>query len=155
MKQTPAYGQVQGRMRPGAITRDGFLGDDPRALADILDDDEAEVQRLGLTHALIAARMRELRDAGAPGWGWRCRVPPHFEVAVDAVRGTLPCPFGHPGMFPKTNVTVRNTRLDEEVTYTDLNIHLIGAHGFYHGRGSAFRLDPGRLARVLQPGRGD
>ena len=82
-------------------------------------------------------------------------MPPHFEVRVDGVRGRLPCPFGHPGMFPKTNITVRNTRPDGQITYTDLHIHLIGEHGFYLGRGSAYRLDPGRLARVLQPGRGD
>jgi hypothetical protein len=155
MKQTPALDQVQRRMRPGAITRDGLLGDDPRSLGEILDDDQAEVQRLGLTHALIAARLRELRDAGAAGLGLAVPVPPHFEVAVEGTRGALPCPFGHPRLVGKTTVTVRNTRLDEQVRYTDLNIHLIDGHGFYLGRGSAYRLDPGRLARVLQPGRGD
>lgn len=40
MKQTPALDQVQRRMRPGAITRDGLLGDDPRSLGEILDDDQ-------------------------------------------------------------------------------------------------------------------
>ena len=155
MKQTPALDQAQRRMRPGAITRDGLLGDDPRSLGEILDDDQAEVQRLGLTHALIAARLRELRDAGAAGLGLTVPVPPHFEVAVEGARGALPCPFGHPGLVGKTTVTVRNSRLDEQVRFTDLNIHLIGEHGFYLGRGSAYRLDPGRLARVLQPGRRD
>lgn len=155
MKQTPALDQVQRRLRPGAITRDGLLGDDPRSLGEILDDDQAEVQRLGLTHALIAARLLELRDAGAAGLGLAVPVPPHFEVTVEGARGALPCPFDHPGMVGKATVSVRNTRLDEQVRYTDLNIHLIGEHGFYHGRGSAYRLEPGRLARVLQPGQGD
>lgn len=154
MKQTPALDQAQRRMRPGAITRDGLLGDDPRSLGEILDDDQAEVQRLGLTHALIAARLRELRAAGAAGLGLAVPVEPYFEVTVEGARGALPCPFGHPGMVAKATVTVRNTRLDEQVRFTDLNIHLIDGHGFYGGRGSAYRLEPCRLARVLMIGGG-
>ena len=153
MKQGPVLDLVQQRMRPGSITRDGLLGDDTRALGEILDDDQAEVQRLGLTHAQIAARLRELRDAGAAGLGLAAPAPPHFEVTVDGARGALPCPSGHPGMVGKATVIVRNTRLDEQVRCTDLSIHLIGEHGFYLGRGSSHRLDPDRLARVLQLGR--
>ena len=149
MKQTAVLGRVQERMRPGAITRDGFLGADRRTLGEILDEDLAEVQRLGLTHARIAARLNWLRDAGAAGLGLAVPVPPDWEVTVEGVRGVLPCPFGHPGMLGKATVTVRNTRLDALVRFTDLSIHLIGEHGFYGGRGAAYRLDPGRLARLL------
>jgi hypothetical protein len=137
-------------MAPGAITRDGFLGDDRRPLVDILLADETAVKALDLDHPRIAARMRELRDAGMAGLGEFVEVAPHFEVRVDSVRGRLPCPFGDPGVFPKTNVTVRNRRTDRESTYTDLHIHLILAHGFYEGRGSPFRLEPKDLAEVLE-----
>jgi hypothetical protein len=69
---------------------------------------------------------------------------------VDSVRGVLPCPFGDPGIFPKTNTTVRNRQSGRELTYTDLHIHMIGSHGFYEGRGSQFRLEPRDLAAVLE-----
>ena len=149
MKQTVQLQQIQERMRPGVITRDGFLGEDRRNLVDILDTDDAEVKRLGLSHEDVAARMIELRDAGARGLGEFIEVAPHYEVRVESVRGKLPCPFGDRGIFPKTNVTVRNRGLDRETFYTDLHIHMILAHGFYEGAGSALRLDPAVLAETL------
>jgi hypothetical protein len=150
MKQTVQMQKAQERMAPGVITRDGFLGDDRRPLADILLADDAAVQALGLAHEQIAARMVALREAGIAGLGEFVDVAPHFEVRVDSVRGRLPCPFGDPGIFPKTNVTVRNTRTGREITFTDLHIHLVWAHGFYEGRGSPFRLEPKDLAEVLE-----
>jgi hypothetical protein len=116
----------------------------------ILEADGAAVARLKLTHGAIAARMRALREAGSKGLGLPIRVESRFEVRVDGVRGKLPCPFQDGGLFPKINVSVRNLRTGREVVYTDLNIHLIEAHGFYEGRGAAFRLDPAELAEVLE-----
>ena len=150
MKQTPQMQQIQEKMRPGVVTRDGFLGEDDRNLVDILIEDDAEVKRLGLTHQAIAQRMTELRDAGMRGLGEYIDVEPYFEVRVDSIRGKLPCPFGDPGIFPKTNISVRNKRLGEEILYTDLHIHMIWAHGFYEGRGATFRLPPARLAEILE-----
>jgi hypothetical protein len=150
MKQTVQMQAIQDKMKPGVIVRDGFLGTEARNLVDILTVDEGEVTRLGHTHQGIARRMIALREAGTAGLGELIDVPPHFEVRVDSVRGRLPCPFGDPGIFPKTNTTVRNTRLGREITYTDLHIHMIGSHGFYEGRGSQFRLEPRDLAEVLE-----
>lgn len=152
MKQLPILDKAQHAMRPGAITHDGFLGTDPRKLADILAEDQALVARLGLTHPAIAARMLELQEAGKAGLGLPTRVPPHFEVTVEDVRGMLPCPFGHEGLYPKVNVTVRNLSLGREVAFTDLQRHLIDAHGFYQGRGSTYRIEPAELIAVLGMG---
>ena len=157
MKQTVQMREIQRKMGPGIITREGFLGSDNRNLPDILTDDDAAVIHLGLTHRGISRRMAELRDAGAAGLGEFITVKPHFEIRVDSVRGKLPCPFGDPGLFRKTNTTVRNLRLGREITYTDLHIHLISMHGFYEGKGSAFRVEPRELAEVLEvvAGEGD
>lgn len=137
-------------MRPGVITLEGFLGTDIRGLDGILDDDDGTVGRMGLTHEEIARKMNTLKQAGAEGLGEFIKVPPHFEVKVDSVRGKLPCPFSHPGIYPKTNTTVVNTKLDKEIIYTDLHIHMIEAHGFYEGRGSRFRLEPKELVEILE-----
>ena len=149
MKQTVQMNQIQERMQPGIITRDGFLGTDRRKLIDILLEDDEAVKRMDLTHWQIADRMIELRDAGMRGLGEFINVEPHYEIRVISVRGKLPCPFGDPGIFPKTNTVVRNTKLDREVTFTDMHIHLVGSHGFYEGKGSPFRLEPAELAEVL------
>lgn len=140
-------------MRPGVIVRDGFLGDDARSLSAILEADEATVARLGFTHAALAARMRQLRDAGLRGLGEPIRVEDHFEVRVDTVRGALPCPFGERGLHAKTFTIVRNLNTGRELTYADLSIHLIATHGFYEGRGSPFRLEPEEIVAVLEPKR--
>lgn len=150
MKQTPEMERIQQQMLPGVISYDGFLGSDKRLLCEIMDADEAAVRRMGLSHDAIAARMRELRNAGARGLGQTTSVDPHFEVTVDAVRGKLPCPFLHEGLFEKIYTIVKNTVSGESVTYTDMNIHMIEAHGFYEGEGAPFRQDPATLVRVLE-----
>ena len=149
MKQTVQMDRIQEKMQPGVYTRDGFLGTDRRKLIDILIEDDEAVKRMDLTHQRIAERLIELRDAGMRGLGEFINVEPCYEVRVVSVRGKLPCPFGDPGIFPKTNTVVRNTRLDREITFTDLHIHMVGSHGFYEGKGSPFRLEPAELAEVL------
>jgi len=149
VKQSPQLQAVQDQMRPGVLSRDGFLGSDPRNLVDILDQDDAAVKRLGRSHRAIAARMRELLRAGRDGLGDPVVFAPHFEVTVESYQGKLPCPFGHPGTFRKTAVTVVNTALDKTIRYTDLPLHLIEHHGFYQGRGAPYRLEPAELVEVL------
>lgn len=150
MKQTADMNRIQEQMKPGAITQSGFLGADTRPLTDILVADEAAVLRLGLTHRVIADRMRFFRAAGVKGLGTSMSLESHFEARIDGARGKMPCPFGHPGLFEKTFTVVRNLRLQEEITFTDLHIHMIDEHGFYEGEGALFRLAPERLARVLE-----
>ena len=150
MKMTVQMKKIQEQLQPGVITRDGFLGKDRRNLVDILEDDDAKVKRMKLTHRQIAYRMLELRNAGMRGLGDFISVEPHYEIRVDSVRGKLPCPFGDPGILPKTNITVRNLKKDREIIFTDLHIHLIGSHGFYEGKGSPFRLEPADLADILE-----
>jgi len=150
MKQTPQTKQIVQNMQPGVITLEGFLGTDRRDLQEILEDDNGIVKRMHLTHQRIAHRMSEFREKGEKGLGEFISVGPHFEVRVDTVRGKLPCPFQHPGIYRKANTTVRNTRLGREITYTDLHIHMIEVHGFYEGKGSRFRLEPKELAEILE-----
>jgi hypothetical protein len=149
MKQTEQMKEIQERMKPGVITRDGFVGPDERNLIDILVEDDAEVKRLGLTHEQVAARMQELRDAGREGLGDPVPVPPHYEISVDIARGKLPCPFGHRGLIRKSMILVKNLEKSREITFTDMNIHMIGEHGFYQGKGSSFRLEISDLADIL------
>lgn len=149
MKESPEILESMARMQPGVLSRDGFLGSDHRTLGDILAADQNTIERAGLTHARIAARLREWRDLGLAGLGDFVAVPPHFEVKVESVRGRLPCPFGERGLHAKTNITVRNLKTDHTLFFTDLGIHLIDAHGFYQGKGCVFRLEPEALIEFL------
>ena len=155
MKKKNSLDALEQTLHQTSATREGFLGPDDRSLSAILQADDEAVRRRGLTHARIAQRLLGLRQAGWEGLGEPVGVPPHFEVCVDAARGKLPCPFGDPGSFAKVNTTVRNLKRGTEITFTDLNIHLIAAHGFYEGRGAPFRLEPKQLMDVLELGSGD
>lgn len=140
-------------LRQASATREGFFGRDERGLAAILQADDETIRHHGLTHAHIAKRLLALRQTGWAGLGEPVSVPPHFEVCVDAARGTLSCPFGDQGSFAKVNITVRNLASGKEITFTDLNIHLIATHGFYEGHGAQFRLDPEQLMGTLEMGK--
>jgi hypothetical protein len=150
MKQSPQMNAIQEQMQPGVLTLHGFLGTDPRPLVEILESDAAEVGRLGTSHTAIAERMRYFRDSGEKGLGEFTTVDGHFEVRVDSIRGKIPSPFGGPGLHSKTNTILVNKRLNRTIIFTDINIHLIGDHGFYEGRGSLFRLEPADLVEILE-----
>ncbi len=149
MRQPPELRNIQARMTPGLITRDGFLGSDRRPLAQILDEDANTVTELGLTHRRIADRMDYFTEAGRKGLGTTVTVDDYFEVRVETVRGQLPCPWGHKGLFPKRNVFLLNLQTGDELLWTGLSVHLIGEHGFYEGKHSTFRIDPLTAKRAL------
>jgi hypothetical protein len=149
MKQTPELTAAQSQMAPGLISRDGFLGDDPRLLADILAEDAARVAALGLTHAQIAERMQVFTDAARRMLGAPAEVEDRYEVAIQEVRGVVPCPWPHPGTFPKSMVRLTRKDTGETISWTELQIHMVAEHGFYEGRGSPFRIAPADLARIL------
>ena len=150
MKLTPQLKAAQEQMKPGVISRDGFLGTDLRTLADILVADDAEVQRLEMTHRQLAKRMRDLFQAGKKGLGDPIDVEENFEITVTSHRGKMPCPFGHAGIFRKTVITVLNKKLGKTVKFTELGIHLIEKHGFYQGVGASYRLSPQDIVTILE-----
>lgn len=150
MKQSLKMQQAQQNMQPGIISMQGFLGSDPRDLIQIIDEDKSTIEELNLSCDQIAKKMEYFREQGNKGLGDFIKVDPHFAVKVDSVRGKLRCPFEDPGLIPKTNITVKNLNLNTEITYTDMNIHCIGKHGFFEGKGSFFRLDPKQLVEILE-----
>ncbi|MBN2559085.1 MAG: hypothetical protein JXB33_10060 [Clostridia bacterium] len=148
MKQGPRLEMIQENMKPGAYTAHGFLGDDDRMLKDILREDNSAVERHGISHGEIAAKMRYFTEIGR-------RFPEStvtdgdFEITVDDHRGFIPCPFADNEKALKTNTRLYNKRTGETVYWSDLNIHMIMSHGFYEGKGSFFRTGPVELAKTL------
>lgn len=149
MKQTPELATAQENMRPGVISLDGFLGSDMRLLRAILQDDDAVVASMGLDHAAIADRLRYFTTAAKAALGMSAVVDEVYEVRIHEVRGSIHCPWPHPGGYPKNVIYLRRTDTGEEVKWTELQIHLIEVHGFYEGKDSVWRLSPRKLGRVL------
>jgi len=127
-----------------------FMGADQRSLPEIIRADKEELKKLNLTSQIMTERMIWFRDGAENGLGDFVPIAPNFEVSCEVARGFLPCPFGDAGKLRKTIVTVRNLRIGKEITFSELNIHLIAAHGFYEGKKSPFRLEPAELAQILE-----
>lgn len=148
MKQTPELDRIQARMRPGVLTMKGFLGTDPRPLADILAEDDAVVRAAGVTHAQIADRLEAITKAGTDLMEAETIVENRFRVVVRDDRGLLPSPFGD-GRFSKGDTEVTDPVTGRTFRWNGLTLHLIRHHGFYNGKGSDYRLDPAVLIEVF------
>lgn len=149
MKPTAKELKIIQRMQPGVITLSGFLGSDTRALNEIIADDAAQLNRLDKTAEEIAARMEYFTQKSWNSYLDGELVDGKYQVKTDVYRGKLPCPFGHIGVYRKALTTLTNTANGLSVTWTSLNTHMIGSHGFFEGEGSPFHLDPQILVRAL------
>ena len=148
MKQTPELDRIQARMQPGILTMKGFLGHDPRPLAEILAGDLATVTAAGITHAQIADRLAAITRQGTDLMEREVTVEGRFQVTVRDDRGLLPSPFGG-GRYAKGDTEVTDPRTGRTFRWNDLTLHLIRDHGFYNGRGSDYRLEPEELVAVF------
>lgn len=153
MKMSPHYTRAQANMQPGVITADGFLGDDHRSLADIIEADEEQFSRLDLSFQDVADRLRHLIEEGRKGLGEPVTVDGKWIVTISEARGRLASPF-EDGVFRKINATIVTARNGQPqgtpLLVSDLSLHLLEKHHFLEGKGAPFRLEPAELKRVLE-----
>jgi hypothetical protein len=140
---------VEEMLRVSKIVAGGFLGDDKRPLQEIVEADVSELAQLDHTVHDIAERMRQITALAEAGLGSWVGIDDDIEAATTDTRGMLTCPWPHPGVFPKTVVTVRSKSSGKTVCWSALNIHLIEKHSFFEGKGAQFRLEPRELVSVL------
>ncbi|NLN47383.1 MAG: hypothetical protein GX153_12595 [Clostridiaceae bacterium] len=150
MKESPKQRDLRSSLEPGTLSGEGFLGTDKRSPAEIIQKDQETVESLGLTHAVIARRMRDLTEAGKAGLGRPVVVDGALEVTVEDARGAIACPFKDRAFTAKQVTEVVHTKTGQSLRWSDLNIHLIEAHGFYEGEGAPFRIDPATLIRLIE-----
>ncbi|MFZ5864602.1 MAG: hypothetical protein ACOYXY_01840 [Thermodesulfobacteriota bacterium] len=118
-----------------------LLGED-RPLATLLQDDAAEVLRLGLDLREVTAKMERLYREGRRGLGAPVLVDDSFQVTVREDRGIIPCLWRDHFASPKAIIEAVNLKNGKTLTFSVLGWHLISAHGFFQGKGSPFRMEP-------------
>ena len=136
-------------MAPGVLSRDGFLGHDTRNIADILAEDQAELEAAGVTLAEVAdmlERVHEKADAGMERPVTLCGGAMTLQSTEGM--GRMPCPFACGVRTHKAVITVQ--ALGREFRLTPMLVHLVRAHGFFQGRGTPFRLEPADAAALLR-----
>ena len=149
MKKSPQEQKLERMLRSSKFSAGGFLGTDKRNLWEIVDADAAVIARAGKTMEEVAARMREITEIGKTGLGDWVEVGRRLHAAVDDSRGMIPCPWPHHLRCLKRITTVKHSPTGTVLRWSELNIHLIEAHGFFEGKGAAFRIEPSILLTVL------
>ncbi len=151
MKLTPSEKELVVHFQPGQITKSGFLGYDKRSIDDIIKSDQGVLDRFGLKNETVADRLKLFIDDGEKGLEGKVDLG-EWIVQVHWARGLMPCPFGDLGLHSKIVVQVYSKPLNKEIRYTQLSVHMIRKHGFWGGNGSAFRLEPEDVVRLLNVG---
>jgi hypothetical protein len=139
-------------MRPGQLSRGGFLGTEER-LEDVLKADDETVKRLGLTHDKIADRIEYFISAVNYPEREGQLIKGKYLVGGITYRGGQECPWRDAGfMMPDSSMDmfIINQELNEELRFPGAIVHLIRKHHFYEGKGSPYRVDPEKAARVLE-----
>jgi hypothetical protein len=149
MKKSPQQERLEKMLDASKFSACGFMGNDTRAIWEIVDADAIALEQMGFTKEKVANRMQEITDQGIQGFGDWIVVSETIRVRVDDTRGKIPCPWSHGVRCLKRITTIERTDTGRSLRWSDLNIHLILAHGFFQGKGSLYRLEPKELVNVL------
>jgi hypothetical protein len=148
-------------MRPGNFSQTGFLGRN-ESLREVLDTDARALGELGVNAHTLAERLGELLEAAVVSKRTVTRVA-HYNVRVQRYKGPQICPFapqphenpcpGGGGMrLASIDWDIQNTRSGVRLSGPGLIVHLIGAHTFFEGLESPYRVAPRALAELLELG---
>jgi len=148
-KKSPHIQRLEEVLRSSKLVSGGFMGSDTRSVLNVVDADAAELTKLGFTAKAVAERMQEITDIAQGGLGNWVTIDENRQAVVEEAKGALVCPWPHPGKFAKRVTTVKLNKSGQTIHWADLNIHLIAEHSFFEGRGSAFRIEPEKLIRVI------
>lgn len=149
MKESPQSKHLEEILKLSNLVAGGFMGDDNRSVSEIIESDTARVEKLGYSLKQVAEKMRQITNKGIAALGSSVDFDEHLEVIVDEAKGQIVCPWPHPGRYDKRVTTVEDKNSGKVVRWSDLNIHLITEHGFFEGKGSAFRVEPEKLVKII------
>jgi hypothetical protein len=146
--------QLEADMRPGKLSRAGFLGPNEKLLDILAGDNQYVVDKLGLTHQELAKHLHVLAAIGLWQGKHKETESPFryhgrkFRVKIVGFRGFVGSPFDDQ---TKTNseATLFNLDNGKELKYSLLVPHMIERYGFYEGKGTPYRVDPRKILETL------
>ncbi len=148
MKQAPQQREISKRFLPSKTSGDGYMGNDQRSVDQIITDDAATLERLGITRESLADALESAYLKVRNSMVGEIEIRPGLIAQYHEARGKIPSPFPREGSFEKGDV-VLSGKDGEQITVTRLAIHLIRNHGFFQGQGAPFRIEPEKAARML------
>lgn len=145
-------------MRPGAVSRAGFLGPH-ESLPAVMAADEAAMRQIGVTPEALAVKLEGLiASANAPP-SRETTVSDLYRVRLRQFLGPQICPWssnvrypqcvGRGSLYASLDWTIESLRTGRAMTGPGLIVHLMHDHHFCEGPGSPYRVDPVELAQLL------
>jgi len=172
--------ELEKRMRPGAWSTGGFLGE-TESLESVISDDANKLSPLNVTYKQLADTLEKILSSALDAYRRREFSSNHpdlykpetiagltadtllqtrrgekyisgnFQVFIVVFRGWQECPWGcSEKNFAHFDFLLLNQARKEFVTGPGLITHLIREHYFFEGRESPYRVDPTKLAYVLE-----
>jgi len=139
-------------MRPGALSRLGFLGKDESLLEILAEDNRFVVETKGLSHQELA---RHLHIVGALAVKNAQKDPfeflyhgKRFKATAQCFKGTIDSPFDD-GTKTNCAANVWNVATGKTVAFSLLVPYMIERYGFYEGKGTTYRVDPRSILDVF------
>lgn len=151
MKVSPREREMAKLFEASKFSAEGFLGDDPRSIDEIIEDDRRELVRLGTTTETIAHILDVTFMKAEEALGNPVNLKPGVTATMFEVRGKIPSPFRGDGVFQKGEVMVYEERSTTTFFITRLGINLIKKHCFFQGQGSLYRIEPAEVLRLCAP----
>jgi hypothetical protein len=149
MKESPSNHFLRHNLEPSRFAAEGFLGEDPRPVQEIIAADLATLEHAGVTLEQLVAALREAFGKGRAGLGSEVDLGNHLTAVYHESMGRIPSPFRGEGVFEKGEVVVINGTTHDTLALTALGIELIARHGFFQGIGSPYRIDPRKAIDTL------
>ena len=148
MKVAPREREQMKLFGPSKFSADGFMGDDPRTVEEIIEDDRHELARLGTTTEAIANKLAIVFMRADGAFGNPVELTHGVTATIFEARGKIPSPFRGDGVFQKGEVMVYEEGSKTTFFITRLGINLIKKHGFFQGHGSRYRIEPADVLRL-------
>jgi hypothetical protein len=151
--------ELEKRMRPGQFSVHGFLGKNEK-LEDVLNKDEETLRNNNLTYEELSAKLNNLVTDTVSSKMRSASIYP-YKIDIELFKGFQICPWTedpHSGQcaagrgvrHASINWEISNQRRRLKMSGPGLIIHLIRDHHFFEGFESPYRVDPLKLARLLE-----
>lgn len=139
--------ELEASMRPGKLSRSGFLGKE-EGLLEVLTADNDWVVKSGLTHQELARHLLLLDSIGRRETGPFLYQGVRFRATVILTDGFQDSPF-QDGTKTNADVILENLDNGEAIKYSPLVPLMVERYGFYEGKGTSYRVDPKAIVKVL------
>ena len=149
MKETPQDKSLEERLGASKFSGEGFLGTDHRPVDEIIAADLHALRELDIPVSRLVAALRTAFEKARAELGGEVAIRPGVTAIAHESMGRIPSPFQGDGVFEKGDVVVTDSASGEQLVITALGLSMIEKHHFFQGRGSRYRVDPARAARLL------